>query len=96
MDHRLSTTGKLLSTMDHRLSTTGKLLSTMDYRLLTPASCERCGSSMECKANANAKCQCSTVQLNLNEMQYISENYEGCMCAACLRALKQEYKLSLM
>lgn len=53
--------------------------------------CERCGASMECKANANAKCQCSTVQLNLNEMQYISENYEGCMCAVCLAELKQEY-----
>jgi len=42
--------------------------------------CERCGSSMECKANANGKCQCSSVELNLNEMQYISENYEGCVC----------------
>ena len=55
--------------------------------------CERCGNSMECKANANAKCQCSIVELNLNEMQYISENYEGCMCAACLIALKHEYIL---
>jgi len=55
--------------------------------------CERCGKSMECKANANAKCQCSTVQLNLNEVQYISENYEGCMCAACLGELKEEYRL---
>jgi len=53
--------------------------------------CERCGKSIECKANAFTKCQCAGVQLNLNEMQYISENYEGCMCAACLQELKHEY-----
>jgi hypothetical protein len=57
--------------------------------------CERCGAGMECKANAFAKCQCSTVQLNLNEVQYISENYDACMCAECLLALKEEYNLSL-
>jgi len=50
---------------------------------------------MECKANAFTKCQCSTVQLNLNEVQYISENYEGCMCAGCLAEMKEEYNLSL-
>jgi hypothetical protein len=57
--------------------------------------CERCGTSMECKANANAKCQCGTVQLNLNEVQYIGENYEGCMCSVCLVELKEEYRLLL-
>ncbi len=50
---------------------------------------------MECKANAYTKCQCSTVQLNLNEVQYISEHYEGCMCAACLLELQQEYRAML-
>jgi hypothetical protein len=54
--------------------------------------CDRCGISIECKANSFSKCQCSVVQLNLNEVQYISENYEGCMCAACLLALQSEYR----
>jgi len=54
--------------------------------------CERCGGSIECKANSYTKCQCSVVQLNLNEVQYVSENYEGCMCARCLLALQQEYR----
>ena len=70
-------------------------LSTMDYLPMTKHEiihCERCGKSMECKANAFTKCQCSTVQLNLNEVQYISENYEGCMCAGCLGELKEEYR----
>jgi Cysteine-rich CWC len=54
--------------------------------------CERCGTSIECKANSYTKCQCSVVQLNLNEVQYIAENYEGCMCASCLLALQDEYR----
>jgi len=53
--------------------------------------CERCGKGMVCKANANMKCQCSTVPLNLNETQYISEQYDGCLCAGCLVELKEEY-----
>jgi len=58
--------------------------------------CERCGKSIECKANAYTKCQCSKVQLNLNEVQYISENYEGCMCADCLMALQEAYNKSII
>lgn len=54
--------------------------------------CERCGKRIECKANSYTKCQCGAVQLNLNEVQYISENYEGCMCAGCLLELKAEYQ----
>ncbi|MBC7915879.1 MAG: cysteine-rich CWC family protein [Pyrinomonadaceae bacterium] len=57
--------------------------------------CPRCGNRIECKANSYIKCQCSTVQLNLNETQYISENFEGCLCAFCLEDLKAEYLKSL-
>lgn len=53
--------------------------------------CERCGNRIECKANSYTKCQCTTVQLNLNEVQYVSENFDGCLCAACLFDLKNEY-----
>jgi hypothetical protein len=59
-------------------------------------SCERCGDRIECKANSYTKCQCSVVQLNLNEVQYIAENFDGCMCAACLLALQQEYQATLV
>ena len=54
-------------------------------------SCERCRKRIECKANSYTKCQCSTVQLSLNETQYISETYDGCLCASCLAELKNEY-----
>ena len=54
-------------------------------------SCERCGTAFECKANSSTKCQCNTVQLNINEMQYVSEMYDSCLCAKCLFELQQEY-----
>ena len=54
--------------------------------------CERCQSPFECKANSFTKCQCTTVQLTLNETQYISEIYDGCLCAKCLLELQLEYR----
>nr|WP_276901938.1 cysteine-rich CWC family protein [Pedobacter kyonggii] len=54
--------------------------------------CERCNSAIECKANSYTKCQCSVVQLSINEVQYISELYDGCLCAKCLFELQQEYR----
>jgi hypothetical protein len=54
--------------------------------------CERCGTKFECKANGRAECQCHAVQLNLNEVQYISELFDACLCANCLRELQLEYK----
>ena len=53
--------------------------------------CERCETRIECKANTITKCECSIVQLNLNETQYISEIFEGCLCTVCLLELKKEY-----
>jgi hypothetical protein len=57
--------------------------------------CERCGAPIECKANSYTKCQCSVVHLDLNEVQYISENYDSCLCAKCLFELQQEYRDSI-
>lgn len=58
-------------------------------------SCERCSAPFECKANSFTKCQCMTVPLTLNETQYISELYDGCLCAACLIELQKEYYMVL-
>lgn len=54
--------------------------------------CDRCGQSIECRANAYAKCQCSTVRLSVVEVEYISECYENCLCAACLKAMQRQYE----
>lgn len=55
-------------------------------------SCERCNKRIECKANSYTKCQCSKVQLSLNEVQYVSECFEGCLCLDCLLELQSEYQ----
>ncbi|MCQ6960839.1 cysteine-rich CWC family protein [Mucilaginibacter aquariorum] len=57
--------------------------------------CERCSTPFECKANSFTKCQCSTVQLSINEVQYVSELYDGCLCANCLLELQKEYQEGL-
>jgi hypothetical protein len=36
-----------------------------------------------------------TVQLNINETQYISEQYDGCLCAVCLTVLRDEYRTEM-
>ena len=54
--------------------------------------CERCGNRIECKANSYTKCQCSNVHLNINEIEYVSEIYEGCLCANCLSEMQLEYR----
>ena len=57
--------------------------------------CDRCGARIECKANSFTKCQCSEVQLTLNELEYIGDQYEACLCASCLIILQQEYQDNL-
>ncbi|MFI5158883.1 MAG: cysteine-rich CWC family protein [Sphingobacteriales bacterium] len=54
--------------------------------------CERCKAPFECKANSFTKCQCAKVQLTLNETQYVSELFDGCLCADCLLELQKEYQ----
>jgi len=58
--------------------------------------CERCSVRIECKANSFTKCQCSELQLTLNEMEYIGTCYDACLCAACLLQLQQEYHQGLV
>ncbi|MDA9554772.1 cysteine-rich CWC family protein [Pelobium sp.] len=67
----------------------------MEYTKHEIISCERCKAKIECKANHYTECQCTQLQLNLNEAQYISELFDGCLCAACLLVLKQEYQQGL-
>ncbi|MFD1255653.1 cysteine-rich CWC family protein [Mucilaginibacter terrae] len=57
--------------------------------------CDRCNAPFECKANSYTKCQCSNVYLTINEVQYVSELYDGCLCVNCLRDLQKEYQGTL-
>ncbi|MBB5395959.1 hypothetical protein HDC91_002008 [Mucilaginibacter sp. AK015] len=35
------------------------------------------------------------MQLTINEVQYVSELYDGCLCANCLLELQKEYQEGL-
>lgn len=53
--------------------------------------CESCHTTFECKANSSTYCQCTQVELNHEEAEYISECFDSCLCAGCLDKLKKEY-----
>jgi hypothetical protein len=78
------------TTNDHELNHDSELINMHPKHEIIR--CERCEAPFECKANSFTKCQCSTVQLTLNEVQYVSELYEGCLCANCLLLVQQEYR----
>ena len=50
--------------------------------------CPRCHSTFECKSGSISLCQCMKVILNEREKAYLSQNYEDCLCAACLKEIK--------
>lgn len=53
--------------------------------------CPRCNSTFECKAGTIMQCQCSAIQLSVEESLYVESKFEDCLCVNCLRALQQEY-----
>lgn len=55
--------------------------------------CPRCNSSFECKAGNIAHCQCYGIRLTDKETAFIAGRYSGCLCAACMTALKTEYSM---
>jgi hypothetical protein len=36
-------------------------------------------------------CQCSAIQLSVEERAYVESAFEDCLCIGCLRALQMEY-----
>ncbi|MGV3703815.1 MAG: cysteine-rich CWC family protein [Arcticibacter sp.] len=57
--------------------------------------CERCAVQIECRSNSYTRCQCSAVQLTPDEIEFIGENYDGCLCASCLLELAAVYQKTL-
>jgi hypothetical protein len=46
--------------------------------------CPRCGKHFECRHNQFAECHCTSVVLDAQQLEYIGQNYDGCLCHACL------------
>jgi Cysteine-rich CWC len=55
--------------------------------------CPRCNRLFECKAGTITQCQCSAIQLTLEERVYMESKFEDCLCINCLAALQKEYIL---
>lgn len=53
--------------------------------------CARCNTLFECKSGSIMLCQCQTVVLSAEQLEYISKQYEDCLCGRCLLELRTEY-----
>lgn len=55
--------------------------------------CPRCGILFECKVGNINQCQCSGILINNEEQQYISKQYNDCLCFNCIVAVRTEYNI---
>jgi hypothetical protein len=53
--------------------------------------CPRCRRLFECKSGSILLCQCQTVVLSPEQLEYITFHYEDCLCSRCLREVRSEY-----
>jgi hypothetical protein len=53
--------------------------------------CPRCNASFVCKSGSILLCQCQTVVLSAEQLEYINFQYDDCLCAKCLLAVRDEY-----
>ena len=54
--------------------------------------CPRCQLVFECKPGSVLLCQCSAVQLSVEERAYVEARYDDCLCIDCLRDLQKKYE----
>lgn len=53
--------------------------------------CPRCESSFECKSGSILLCQCQTVILNAEQIEYMQTQYDDCLCSRCLLEVRSEF-----
>ncbi|MFP9113101.1 cysteine-rich CWC family protein [Flavobacterium sp. RHBU_3] len=53
--------------------------------------CPRCQAEFECKAGSISLCQCTAVVLSKEESEYISLQYNDCLCANCMKEMQATY-----
>ena len=58
-------------------------------------SCPRCNGEFECNSSAMLLCQCNQIELPDELMEQLAEDYEDCLCLACLQAIKETAKQSI-
>jgi uncharacterized protein YjdB len=53
--------------------------------------CPRCKAEFECRHDNLMECSCITVTLDAQQLRFIGENYEDCLCLSCLRDVKEGF-----
>lgn len=53
--------------------------------------CPRCNIGFECKTGSILLCQCSKIEMSVEQLEYSSTKYDDCLCLSCLRELRTEY-----
>jgi hypothetical protein len=53
--------------------------------------CPRCNRGFECKVGDIANCQCTQITLSIEEIAFIEEQYDECLCMNCIHELKRRY-----
>lgn len=56
--------------------------------------CPKCNGYFECRMGDVTNCQCSTVQLNQETVQFLSQTYFDCLCKNCLAKIDNDVKVS--
>ena len=55
--------------------------------------CPRCQRVFECKSGSILLCQCQTVLLSPEQLEYIAGKYQDCLCSNCLLEIRSEYNV---
>ena len=53
--------------------------------------CPRCDAEFECKSGSILLCQCQTIYLTVEQLEYVNAQYDDCLCVSCLATLRSEY-----
>ena len=51
--------------------------------------CPRCGRPFVCKANRVMHCDCMSLSLSEEVVDYIATHYDDCLCLGCLQELQR-------
>ncbi len=62
----------------------------LDHPKHETKNCPRCNNEFECKSGSILLCQCQTIVLSDNQVDYISSQYDDCLCISCLQSLRLE------
>jgi hypothetical protein len=57
---------------------------TIENQRFTKSRCPRCGAIFTCNHERIEECHCMTIPLDATQLEFIGQNYDGCLCHDCL------------